>query len=174
LTEQQVEAMYNMGSPPYLARIVQAGAEATKTEKEASGYLRRYILAMGLTDSEVECLEDKYATKGVNSMNFELRREPRMPAPIDHTNDEECEQEMDRISSVMFRKRVLADLQAKVEHLEKRRLREPDHQELTRKAIVELAGKTAKSEAIDIFGDITRDHEKQFMLDFPARNSSPN
>jgi hypothetical protein len=49
-----------------------------------------------------------------------------MPIPIDHTNDTECEEEMERISLVLCRKGTLSNLQRKVEHLEKRRLREPD------------------------------------------------
>jgi hypothetical protein len=94
------------------------------------------VLALGLSEDELECLH------GDDVSGTDLRSpgkyEPRYPSPIDVTKEDECDAERESIFKALHRKRVLQGLQEKVDHLEKRRNREPHQLQLPRKVILTL------------------------------------
>jgi hypothetical protein len=102
---------------------------------------------LNLTNEERDCLEGKDAiqkdTRSVmGDIHFTI-----LPQPIDHTSIYRCDLEREDIFAIMHRKRVLMELQRKVETLEKRRIRGPDRMELSREAIVAMDKKRKILEA---------------------------
>jgi hypothetical protein len=152
-------------------------------------------LALNLTIQERECLEGKDAQEAGHRPPHS-KFEGKLPGPIDHTEEGECDAERERIFRIMYRKRVLSELRRKVENLERRRVRLPDHQELSREEVLEKDRETRDTESkvletegrlkattlddqgltqgeqkIDIFGDIAGENEKQFLQDFSLKGN---